>query len=116
MFAAGAVAAAGVAAGGLPLWVQVLAFAGVATATLAGVRPRLQRHLHQGVEATPMGVQAIEGSEGLVLEDIDLDHGVIKIEGEIWNARPYDATQTFEKGARVRVIEVKGATALVWRD
>ncbi len=63
-----------------------------------------------------MGLAAIEGSSGLVLERIDVDHGMIKIEGELWTARPYDATETFEPGERVRVIEIKGATALVWRE
>jgi membrane protein implicated in regulation of membrane protease activity len=61
-------------------------------------------------------MEAIEGAEALVIEDIDENNGQIKIDGEIWNARPYDALQSFEKGTRVRVIEVKGATALVWRD
>jgi membrane protein implicated in regulation of membrane protease activity len=34
----------------------------------------------------------------------------------MWSARADDATQVFEPGERVRVIEVKGATALVWRE
>ncbi len=63
-----------------------------------------------------MGLEAIEGSSRLVLEQVDVDHGLVKIDGELWSARPYDATQIFAAGERVRVIEVKGATALVWRD
>ena len=59
---------------------------------------------------------AIEGSTGLVLERVDSDHGMIKIEGELWTARAYDATEVFQPGERVRVIEVKGATAMVWRE
>ena len=41
---------------------------------------------------------------------------MVKIEGELWRARPYDATQIFAAGERVRVVEIKGATAMVWRD
>ena len=41
---------------------------------------------------------------------------MVKIGGELWSARPYDATQVIEAGSQVRVIEVKGATALVWKD
>jgi membrane protein implicated in regulation of membrane protease activity len=63
-----------------------------------------------------MGLEAIEGAEGLVLERVDVDRGLVKIGGEMWSARSYDATQVFEPGTRVRVIEVKGATALVWRE
>ena len=63
-----------------------------------------------------MGLEAIEGSTGVVLEEIDESHGLIKIEGELWRARPYDATQVIPAGEHVRVVEIKGATAMVWRD
>jgi membrane protein implicated in regulation of membrane protease activity len=116
MFAAGAIAAAAVAAVGLPLWVQALVFGIVSTAALAGVRPLIQRHLHRNSDSAPVGLAAIEGAAGLVLERVDADHGLVKIDGEMWTARPYDATQVIEAGERIRVIEIKGATALVWRE
>jgi membrane protein implicated in regulation of membrane protease activity len=116
MFSAGALAAALVAAVGLPIWLQILAFGLVSAASMGLLRPVIQRHLHQGGGSAPMGLAEIEGSAGLVLERVDLDHGMIKIEGELWTARPYDSTQTFEPGERVRVIEIKGATALVWKE
>ena len=116
MFAAGAFAAAVAAALGLPVWIQLAAFGAVSAAALAGVRPLLQRHLHRNSDPAPLGLAAIEGSAGLVLERVDADHGLIKIEGEMWSARPYDATQVMEPGERVRVIEIKGATALVWKE
>ncbi len=115
MFAAGALVAAGGAALGAPLWAQILLFGGVSAATVVGVRPALRRRFQTDHEQ-PMGLAAIEGAEALVIADIDIDHGQIKIDGEIWSARPYDAQQSFAKGTRVRVIEVKGATAMVWRD
>ena len=116
MFAAGALAAAGAAAVGLPIWAQAAVFAAVSTAAVVGVRPLIQRHLHRNSDPTPMGLAAIEGAAGLVLERVDLDHGLIKIDGEMWSARPYDATEVIEPGVRVRVIEIRGATALVWRE
>jgi membrane protein implicated in regulation of membrane protease activity len=116
MFSVGAFAAAAAAALGLPIWVQAAAFAAVSAAALAGVRPLIQRHLHRNSDAAPLGLAAIEGAAGLVLERVDVDHGLIKIEGEMWSARPYDATEVIEPGERVRVIEIKGATALVWRE
>jgi membrane protein implicated in regulation of membrane protease activity len=116
MLAAGALAAAGGAALGADLWLQVLLFAGVSVAALVAIRPTLRRHFALRDDAAPIGLAAIEGTEALVLEDIDENQGRIKIDGEIWIARPYDMQQTFAKGTRVRVIEVKGATALVWRD
>ena len=118
MFAAGAFAAAIAAALGAGLPIQAAVFAVVSTASLAAVRPVIRKHRQSALEGggESFGVEAIEGSSGLVLEQVDLDHGLVKIDGELWTARVYDATQVIDPGERVRVIQVKGATALVWRD
>jgi membrane protein implicated in regulation of membrane protease activity len=116
MFAGGALAAAGAAALGAGPALQGVVFAVVSALALAGVRPALRRHVQRGDEDAPMGLAAIEGANGLVLEEIDADHGLVKIEGELWRARPYDATQVIPIGEQVRVIEIKGATAMVWKD
>jgi membrane protein implicated in regulation of membrane protease activity len=116
MFAAGAFAAAIAAGLGLdPAW-QAVFFAVVSGLALGVARPALRRHVAGSERDVPMGQQAIEGKTGLVLEAVDEDNGMIKIEGELWRARPYDSTQAFAVGDRVRVIEFQGATALVWRD
>ncbi|MEU7924969.1 NfeD family protein [Micromonospora sp. NPDC049801] len=118
MFGAGAFAAAGAAALGAPVAVQALVFAVVSALSLVVVRPVIKRHGRSALESgeQPFGVEAIEGSTALVLERVDADHGLVKIDGELWTARAYDTTQTFEPGQRVRVIKVRGATALVWQD
>jgi membrane protein implicated in regulation of membrane protease activity len=118
MLAGGAFAAAVAAGLGAPLAVQALAFAVVSALSLVAVRPVIRRHRRPAIETgdTPFGLEAIEGASGLVLEDVDADHGLVKIEGELWTARAYDTTQVIPKGERVRVVEVKGATAMVWRD
>jgi membrane protein implicated in regulation of membrane protease activity len=116
MLAAGAFAAAGAAALGVGVVGEGIVFAVVSALALFGVRPALRQHLKGSEHDTPMGLDAIEGSTGLVVEEIDEDHGMVKIEGELWRARPYDATQVIPEGERVRVVEIKGATAMVWRD
>ena len=116
MLAAGALAAGVVAGLDGPVVLQGIVFAVASAASILGVRPLLQRALTRNSEETPMGLEAIEGSPGLVMERVDVDHGLIKIGGELWSARPYDATQTFDEGERVRVIEIRGATALVWKE
>ncbi|WP_329102035.1 NfeD family protein [Micromonospora sp. NBC_01699] len=118
MFGVAALATAGVAALGAPVAVQVLVFAVVSALSVAAVRPVIRRHRRSALESgeTAFGVEAIEGSDALVLEQVDANHGVIRIDGEIWTARSYDGTQVFQPGERVRVIEVKGVTAMVWRD
>jgi membrane protein implicated in regulation of membrane protease activity len=116
MLSAGALAAAATAAVGGALWAQGLIFALVSALALFVVRPAIKRRLDQGGPETQIGLAAIEGSTGTVLERVDADHGLVKIEGEMWRARSYDGTQEFEPGEQVRVIEVKGATAMVWKD
>src|SRR5262245_61889489 len=116
MLAAGALAAAGAAALGAGLPVQGLVFAAVSALALVGVRPALRRHVQRSDDHAPIGLAAIEGSSGVVLEEIDAEHGLVKIEGELWRARPYDTTQVIPAGEQVRIIEIKGATAMVWKD
>jgi membrane protein implicated in regulation of membrane protease activity len=116
MLAAGAFAAAGAAAIGVGPVGEGLVFAVVSALALWGIRPAIRRHLHVNETDTPMGLNAIEGASCLVVEDVDEEHGMVKIEGELWRARPYDATQVIPAGERVRVLEIKGATVMVWKD
>jgi membrane protein implicated in regulation of membrane protease activity len=41
---------------------------------------------------------------------------MIKLDGEMWQARSFDGTEIYLPGERVRVIKLQGATAIVWRD
>ncbi|SCL36857.1 Membrane protein implicated in regulation of membrane protease activity [Micromonospora rhizosphaerae] len=118
MFAAGAFAAAGAAALGAPVALQALIFTVVSALSVALVRPVIRRHALSALESgeQAFGVEAIEGATALVLEPVDAEQGLVKIDGELWSARSYDATQRFAPGERVQVIKVRGATALVWQD
>src|ERR1700754_2146563 len=98
MFAIGAFAAAGAAALGANGPVQAAVFAVVSALSFVAVRPTLRRYMTRDERDVAMGVEAIEGSMALVLEDVDNDSGMIKIDGELWRARPYDTTQSFVKG------------------
>jgi len=115
MLAVGAFAAA---AAGLAVSVplQVVVFTVVSGLGLFAVRPAIKRHIHRGADPAVMGVDAIEGSEATVVEQVAQGRGMVKIGGELWSARPYDATQVMDAGSQVRVVEVKGATALVWKE
>lgn len=114
----GALAAAGAAALGAPLLLQVIVFAIVSGLSVGALRPIILRHARPAIESgdTPIGLEAFEGSHGTVIEEVDADRGMIKIDGEIWQARSFDGTEKYLPGERVRVIKVKGATAIVWRD
>jgi membrane protein implicated in regulation of membrane protease activity len=116
MFASGALAAAVAAGAGAPLVLQALVFALVSVLALAGVRPLAKRKLEVAKDPIKHGMDAIRGSNALVLERVDDYNGLVKIGGEQWTARAFDSTQVIEPGQTVQVIEVKGATALVWRQ
>lgn len=117
-FSVGALAAAGAAALGAPLLLQVIVFALFSGVSVVALRPIILRHAKSALETgdTPFGIEAMEGTHGMVVEEVDGDHGMIKLEGELWQARSFDGTEIYLPGERVRVVKVNGATAIVWRD
>jgi membrane protein implicated in regulation of membrane protease activity len=110
--AVAAVVAAIVALAGGGVALQWIVFTAVAAASLLVLRPIARRHLR-----TPMqlrtGTAALIGAPAIVLERVDGRGGQVKIGGEIWSARSFDEDQAFEPGARVEVLKIDGATALV---
>jgi membrane protein implicated in regulation of membrane protease activity len=116
MLGIGALAAAFVAVADAPAWIQLLVFAAVSVLALATVRPWMRNRWFKATDGSEMGLAAVEGADALVIQRVDPENGQVRIDGEFWRARPYDATRTYEPGERVRVVKVDGATALVWRD
>jgi len=109
---AGLAAVADVAgAGGIVSWVV---FVLASLLALGVVRPIALSHL-QTAPQIRTGSAALVGKQAIVLERIVNHEGVgcIKIDGEVWTARAFDDDQVFESGARVEVVQIKGATALV---
>ena len=107
-----AVAAAIVALAGAGLGIQWIVFIVASLASLLVLRPIARRHLRTPAQLRT-GTAALVGGSALVLERVDRDGGQVKIAGEIWTARSYDEDETFEPGARVEVMKIEGATALV---
>ena len=105
---AGVVAAAG---GGAVL--QLIIFIAGSLASLAFLRPLARAHLHMPA-VLRTGTAALVGTRARVLERVDATGGLVQIGGEQWTARPYMDGQVFEPGAQVEVVEIKGATALVY--
>jgi membrane protein implicated in regulation of membrane protease activity len=112
MLAAGAVSAAVAAALGAPLPVDALVGAAVAAAGVVAVRPVALRHLRQGPEQRT-GVAALVGRQAVVLERVDEHGGLVKLGGEVWTARSYAGSGSFEPGETVDVAAIEGATAVV---
>jgi membrane protein implicated in regulation of membrane protease activity len=111
-FAGGAFLAAAVDLTGAPDWLSVAMFF-VASALLFGVvRPIARRHVSMPPQLRT-GTQALVGKTAVALAEIDQDSGSVKLGGEVWSARCYDEGEVIPVGARVQVVEIKGATALV---
>ncbi|NEE03360.1 NfeD family protein [Phytoactinopolyspora halotolerans] len=112
LLACAALVAAGVAAVGLGLGFQLLAFAAAATVMLAVVRPIARRHL-TSAPVVQSGTAALVGREAEVLVEVSKNSGLVRIGGEEWTARAYDPHRTIPVGATVDVFAIEGATALV---
>lgn len=111
-FAGGALLAALVAGLGLGVPLSLIAFLAASSALLFGLRPIARAHLRPSLE-TRTGAAALVGRHATALEQITPDTGSVKLEGEVWSARAYDGDEVIEAGARVTVVEIRGATALV---
>lgn len=116
MLAGGAVGAAVGAGVGAPVVVSAAIFAVLSLLLLLGVRPVARRHLQDSTPGLRTGIKKLEGASALVLEPVDNHHGQVKIGGETWTARAYDPTQQIDEGDQVQVMQIEGATALVWRQ
>ena len=112
LIAVAAIAAGLVAAVGGGLVIQLIVFIAGAIASLAVIRPVAKRHLRTPAQLRT-GTAALVGAKGVVTERVDDLSGQVKIGGEIWSARSYDDDDSFEPGARVEVMKIEGATALV---
>ncbi len=113
-FAVGALLAMAADLAGLGGAVQLIAFLTGSAVLFVGLRPVARRHLRT-TPSLRSGTAALVGRDAVVVQRIagDQDTGCVKLDGEIWTARAYDHDAVIEPGARVQVLEIRGATALV---
>lgn len=115
MIAGGALAGAGVAAVGGPIALQFAAFAVSAVGLVTLVRPMAKRRLELPIHQRT-GLDALIGRTAVVIRTVDQHGGRVKLAGEEWSAETYDPTQVLEVGQAVRVMEIRGAAAVVWAE
>ncbi len=116
MLGGGALAAAGSSwLLDLPIWVDGAVFLVVSVLLLTLVRPELRRRLTPP-KSLPMGIEALEGKRALVLDRVAHDEGQVKLDGQVWTARPFNEGDEFEPGEQVTVMRIDGATAVVWKS
>jgi membrane protein implicated in regulation of membrane protease activity len=112
MCAGGASAGAVSAALGAPAAAQVTVAIGAALALLAFVRPVARRHLTAGGELS--GTAALVGRPAVVMSEVSLAGGRVRLNGSEWSARTLDANEVIAVGVTVHVLRIDGATAVVW--
>ncbi|MCV7171684.1 MULTISPECIES: NfeD family protein [Mycolicibacterium] len=116
MLAGGALAAAGSSwLLDWPIWADGAVFLVVSVLLLASVRPALRRRLSAG-KGLPEPAKALEGKQALVLDRVARHEGQVKLEGEVWTARPLNDNDVYEPGDNVTVMHIDGATAVVWKN
>jgi len=113
LIAIAAVAAAVVGAFHLSFALQLVAFAVTAGAGLGFVRPIAIKHVKQP-PALRTGAAALVGRSAIVLEEVTEHSGRVRIDGEEWSSRPYDDSLVIPVGTKVDVMQIKGATVLVY--
>jgi membrane protein implicated in regulation of membrane protease activity len=112
MLGGGALVTAVIALFAGALWVQLLVFALVSVALVVLARPPMLRRFHVPA-AIPSGIDAMIGSEAMVISTVDAERGQVKISGEVWSAIGVEGHRPLPPGTAVTVVEVRGATAVV---
>lgn len=113
LLGAAALIAAGAGFLGGDAAVQFGAFILASGLGLGIARPIAMRHIrHPPLLRT--GTAALVGRTAYVLEEVSNHGGRVRIGGEEWSARPYDETLVIPAGAQVDVLQIEGASALVY--
>ena len=99
---------------GWPVWADGSVFLIVSVLLLVLVRPALRRRLTPA-QGVLMGIEALEGKSALVLDRVAHDAGQVKLDGQVWTARPFNDGDVYEPGESVTVMHIDGATAVVFR-
>jgi membrane protein implicated in regulation of membrane protease activity len=97
-----------------PHWADGIVFLIASVLLLVVVRPALQRRLTPA-GGVLMGIKALEGKNALVLDRVTRDEGRVKLDGQVWTARPLNDGDVYEPGESVTVMHIDGATAVVFR-
>ena len=108
-----AVIASVFAAIGLPVPLQLLVFALSAAAGIVVLRPIASRHMLRP-QLQRFGVEALVGRTAYVVREVTGRDGSVRIGGEEWTARALDESLVIPAGATVDVIQIDGATAVVY--
>jgi membrane protein implicated in regulation of membrane protease activity len=113
LIAVAAVVAAMVGVFHLAVPIQLAAFVVASAAGLGLIRPVAIKHVKQP-PILRTGTAALVGRSAIVTEEVSERAGRVKIDGEEWSSRPYDESLVIPVGTKVDVLQIRGATAVVY--
>lgn len=114
MLAGAALAGGGAALVTDSLPAQAVVAAAAAVVLLALVRPVVRRHLE--VPALAAGTDRLRGRPALVVQDVTAGSGQVRLDGELWRARPWSGGPDVAAGSTVVVAAVDGVTLHVYLE
>jgi membrane protein implicated in regulation of membrane protease activity len=114
MLGVGALVASLVAFAGAPVPLQLGAFVLSSAGMLLFVRPPVKNALDRGGSTERTDARMLTGSTAVVVARVSDDSGQVRLNGELWRARPYSGVAPLEIGQTVSVAAVEGATLLVY--
>ena len=112
MLGVAALVTSAVAFAGFGTGSQLAAFVLTSGALLVFARPPVKKALDRGGDR--LDPAALGGSTAVVTERVSDDTGQVRVNGELWRARPYAGTAPLEVGKAVSIAAVEGATLLVY--
>jgi membrane protein implicated in regulation of membrane protease activity len=98
--------------GNVAVTLAVFAVSSIGLVTFA--RPWLKARVHGPIVHD--NVKALIGGKATVLSTVNESDGRVKLNGEVWSARAFDDRQVIEPGTSVTVMDIAGATAIVWAE
>jgi len=113
MLAGGALGGMVAAVAGLSVALQLVAFVIVALGLLVFVRPFAKRQLLSRTPQQIDGAETYVGKVAVVTQRVDHMDGRIRFGADDWSAVSQSRQDTFEVGTNVRVMQIRGATAVV---
>jgi membrane protein implicated in regulation of membrane protease activity len=114
MLGVGALVAAGIALAGFGPLLQVAGFAAASAGLLLFVRPPVKAALDRGGSTGRTDARMLQGASAVVVQRVTDDAGQVRLNGELWRARPYAGTGPVDVGKPVSVAAVEGATLLIY--
>lgn len=112
-FAPGALVAAIMCFFELPAWAEILAFIVISAILFVFVRPIMARFMYE--QKKQARLDKLIGRDGIVICEIYNAHGVgvVNIGGREYRARSHRPNAVISEGSKVKVVTMRGDTAIV---